>query len=211
MPEIDPRLRFILVTGNVGAGKSTLAKTLERRLPGWTRVDADYFANQIDTRLVAEWRARGERRMPSWRDSRIPGYALALRQVRDLSSGDSPVLLEACINQAKEAQSFRIAARAEGVGQSCTIQLKCSLDTALGRRIGAWNVPVGWGPPHSQTRFMRLYEAYNNPLNTFSLDLPGSVVICTDGITPKDVLDRALTALPRRPAEGTESDQKEPP
>jgi hypothetical protein len=168
---------------------------MEVVLTGWTRVDADYYANQIDNQLIEQRTRIGETRKPAWRESRDPGYARALKQVRALSARSTPVLLEACITQEKEVETFRKAANADGLGESRVIQLKCSIDTALKRRIGALNVPTGWGPPHSRQRFMKIYEAYNNPLNTFSFDLHGAVIIETDALTPDVVLARSLTAL----------------
>ena len=193
--EHGPNLRFILVTGNVGAGKSTLALALEARLVSWVRVDADLYANQIDEQMVIDAERRGDRRRPRWKDSRVPGYAQARKRVVELASEDRRVILGACIPQRAEVESFCSAARAEAYDSRLIIQLKCTLDTSLQRRIGSVRVPIGWGPPNSRSRFLKLYEMYNSPLNTFNFDLPGALCIETDGMGPEQVLGQVLPSI----------------
>jgi predicted kinase len=188
-------LRFVLITGTFGAGKSTLARAVERDLLGWVRVDADYYANRVDDRLLAAAQARGEKRGPTWRECRGPGYAQALVQVRALATAGTRVLLEACITQQKEMEAFCLAAGAGATEQYCVIELKCSIDTAMRRRIAGRDVPTGWGPPNSKGRFMKIYEAYYNPLNSFLFDLPGATVIETDTLSPAAVFDRVMALI----------------
>ena len=192
MPEIDPRLRFVLVTGTPGAGKTTLTASLRREPPGWSWIAADLFTGQYEAQLRI---ANGGVDVP-WEHIRHPGYALARMELRTKAADGQKVLVEATVPTELEVTDFVSAAGCEDdPGSYRVVQLICQYETHVSRRLTDSTLPVPWGPPRSVERRAMIREVHTNRFNQYRGRIAGALVIETDTMSPAQVLDQVRRGL----------------
>lgn len=193
MLDVSPQLRFVLVTGTVSAGKSTLAKSLERELSGWVRVAADGFANQHELNIA---QATGRFGRISWDEVRSSGYYMARDVVRKLSAEGKKIILEATIPTDGEVRECLAAAGCLGDPEAYRVmQLWCSRAVAVQRRMDDKSLGGPWGRPGSRQRREKGLETYDHPLNCYRGRLEGAFFLDTEVLSPSEVLRQALSAM----------------